>query len=220
MDLSLRQTQDEQTFGLPIGPDTSHIIAEAIATSVDLELKKRIKGFPAGFRYVDDYFMFFATWNEAEAALAALIRALKDFELQINFEKTKTCSVLQITDDFWSHQLRNFQIAKSGRRQASDISHFFELAKSLAVLNADESVMIYALKKASSFLVRKANWPSFVAHVCHVAMGYPNTLQTVSRLLATYAGVGYPLHKPSLERFVNAGIQDRTAWAWALGVGF
>ena len=67
LDLSLRQCQDGQTIGLPIGPDTSHIIAEAIATSVDLELKKRLKGFPPGFRYVDDYFLFFSTIDDAEA---------------------------------------------------------------------------------------------------------------------------------------------------------
>lgn len=213
LDLCLRQTQDEQTFGLPIGPDTSHIIAEAIATSIDLELKRKLKGFPAGFRYVDDYFMFFATWNEAEAALANLIRALKEFELQINFEKTKTCSVLEITDDFWSHQLRNFQIAKGGAKQASDLNHFFELAKNLARANADESVMTYAIKKASSVIIRKRNWPAFVSHICHVAMGYPNTLQTVARLLGTYAGVAYPQEKGRLERFVNAVIQDHAPLA-------
>lgn len=208
LDLSLRQAQEEQTFGLPIGPDTSHIIAEAIATSVDVELKKKLKGFPPGFRYVDDYFMFFPTLNEAENALAALIRALKEYELQINFEKTKTCSVLDIEDDFWSHQLRSFQIAKSGAKQASDISHFFELAKSLARANSDESVMTYALKKASSVVVRKPNWASFISHVCHVALGFPNTLQTVARLLSTYAGVDYPLERVRLERLINALVQD------------
>lgn len=208
LDLSLRQGQEGQTIGLPIGPDTSHIIAEAIATSVDLELKKRLKTLPAGFRYVDDYYMFFATANEAEAALAALIRSLKDFELQINFEKTKTCSVLEITDDFWTHQLRSFQIATTGRRQVSDINHFFELAKDLARRNSDESVMTYALKRASSVLVRKENWDSFEAHVCHVAMGYPNTLQTVARILSTYAHVGYSLRRARLSRLVNAVVQD------------
>lgn len=208
LDLSLRQAQDEQTFGLPIGPDTSHIIAEAIATAVDLELKKRLKGLPAGFRYVDDYFMFFATVREAEAALAALIRSLKECELQVNFEKTKMCTVLEITDDFWRHRLRNFQIAKTAAGQASDFSHFFELAKELARLNSDESVMIYALKKASSVIVRKQNWDRFEAYICQVAMGYPNTLQTVARLFSTYKSVGYSLGRTRLSRFINAVIED------------
>lgn len=208
LDLALRQAQDGQTIGIPIGPDTSHMIAEAIATSVDLELKKRLKGWPAGFRYVDDYYLFFATLKGAEAALAALVRALKEFELQINFEKTFTCSVIEISDDFWTHQLRNFNIASSRRRQASDINHFFELAKDLARKNADESVMVYAMKRVSSTIVRKECWDSFEAHVCHVALAYSNTLQTIARLLSTYARVGYPLNRTRLARFVNAVIED------------
>ena len=208
LDLALRQGQDGQTIGLPIGPDTSHIIAEAIATAVDLELKKRHKTLPAGFRYVDDYFFFFATAKEAEVALAALVRALKEYELQINFEKTVTCSVIEITDDYWTHQLRSFEIALKGRRQISDINHFFELAKELARRNSDENVMTYALKRAGSVVIRKECWDTFEAHVCHVALAYPNTLQTVARLLTTYRGVGYRLGTERLERLVNAVIED------------
>jgi len=208
LDLALRQGQDGQTIGIPIGPDTSHMIAEAIATSVDLEFKKRLKVWPAGFRYVDDYYLFFASAKEAEEALAALVRALKEFELQINFEKTITCPVIEISDDFWTHQLRNFNIAHGGRRQASDINHFVELAKDLANKNADESVMVYALKKLSSTVIRKEYWDNFEAHVCHLGLAYPNTLQTIARLFSTYARVGYPVKQTRLTRLVNAVIED------------
>lgn len=208
LDLSLRQCQEEQTFGLPIGPDTSHIIAELIATSVDVEMKKRLKYMPAGFRYVDDYFMFFATAAEADAALAALIRALKEFELQINFEKTLTCAVIEISDDYWTHQLRSFEIAQGGRKQVSDIHHFFELSKELAKRNSDESVMAYALKKASSVLIKKENWKHFEAHLCQVALAYPNTLQIFARIVSTYAGAGYKISFTKIARALNAVIED------------
>jgi hypothetical protein len=210
LDLSLRQCQEEQTFGLPIGPDTSHIIAELIATSVDLEMKKRLKYMPAGFRYVDDYFMFFASAAEADAALAALIRALKDFELQINFEKTITCAVIEISDDYWTHQLRSFEIAQGGRKQASDIHHFFELSKELAKRNSDESVMAYALKKASSVLIKKENWKHFEAHLCQVALAFPNTLQIVARIFSTYLGAGYKLSLKTIARMLNSVIEDHS----------
>lgn len=222
LDLPLRQGQEEQTFGLPIGPDTSHIIAEAIATSVDIELKKKLKVYPVGFRYVDDYFLFFSTANEAESAFAALVRALQEFQLQINVEKTITCSVVEIADDYWTPQLRGFQIEQAGPRQASDIHHYLEMAKDLARRNRDESVMVYALKRVSSVVVRKENWGNFEAHLCHIALAYPNTLQSVARLLSTYAHVGYPLHRARLERLVNATVQDHaplglhSEMAWSL----
>lgn len=208
IDLAVRQGQDGQTIGIPIGPDTSHIVAELIATSVDLELKKRLKTWPAGFRYVDDYFLFFESKPEAENALAALVRSLNDFELQINFEKTATCSVIAITEDFWPHKLRSFEVAAARRRQLYDVHHFFELAKDLAVRNTDESVMVYALKRVSSTVIRKECWDAFEAHVCHVALAYPNTLQHVARIFSTYQRVGYPLKTARLSRLVNALIED------------
>ncbi|MDP3886204.1 RNA-directed DNA polymerase [Hydrogenophaga sp.] len=211
IDQALRQGQDEQTMGLPIGPDTSHIIAESIATSVDLLLKNSLKLWPAGFRYVDDYFLFFPTIAEAENALAVLSRALKEFELQINFEKTKICPVSELVDDYWSHQLRSFEIAKDGKRQRSDIHHFFELAKDLAAKNADENVMTYALKRASSILIRHENWDAFEAHVCHVALSHPNTLQTVSQIFATYKFHAYTLNKGRTGRTINALVAEHAA---------
>lgn len=211
IDQALRQGQDEQTMGLPIGPDTSHVIAEAISTAVDLLLKSSLKSWPAGFRYVDDYFLFFPTLAEAEAALAALSRALKEFELQINFEKTHIGPVSEIVDDYWTHQLRSFEIDKGSRKQRSDIHHFYELAKDLAAKNADENVMAYALKRASSVLIKPENWEAFEAHLCHIALSHPNTLQTISQILATYKFHGYKLNVRRIQRTLNALIIEHAA---------
>ena len=211
IDQALRQGQDEQTIGLPIGPDTSHIIAEAISIAVDLLLKNSLKSWPAGFRYVDDYFLFFPTIAEAEAALAALSKALKEFELQINFEKTRIYPVSEIVDDYWTHQLRSFEIDKGGRKQRTGIHHFFELAKDLAIKNADENVMTYALKRAGSVLIKPENWAVFEAHVCHVALSYPNTLQTIAQIFATYKFHAYKLNDQRIQRTLNALIVEHAA---------
>lgn len=208
IDQALRQGQDEQTMGLPIGPDTSHIIAEAISIAVDILLKNSLGAWPAGFRYVDDYFLFFPTMEKAEAALAALSKALKEFELQINFEKTHICPVSEIVDDYWTHQLRSFHIDKDVRKQKSNIHHFFELAKNLAAKNVDENVMMYALKRASSILIKPANWEVFEAHVCHIALSHPNTLQTIAQIFATYKHYSYKLNTRRIQRTLNALITE------------
>ncbi|QNP50377.1 RNA-directed DNA polymerase [Diaphorobacter aerolatus] len=211
IDQALRQGQDEQTMGLPIGPDTSHVVAETISTSVDLLLRDSLKSWPAGFRYVDDYYLFFPSLAEAESALAALSRALKEFELQINFEKTYICPVSEIVDDYWTRQLRNFEIAKHVRKQRSDIHHFFEFAKNIAAKNADENVMTYALKRASSVLIKPENWESFEAHICHIALSHPNTLQTISQILATYKVYAYKLNGRRIQRTLNTLIVEHAA---------
>ena len=208
LDLAVRQCQDEQTFGLPIGPDTSHIIAECIATAVDIDLTKKLRASPVGFRYVDDYYLFFETNAAAEAALASLVRCLKEYELQINFEKTKICRTEELREDTWTHALRSFTIAPDGQRQRSDINHYFDVARDLAGTHEDESVMVYALRRAGSVIVRTENWAPFEAQLCLVAAAHPVTLQTVARLLSTYARLGYPISKSRLSRLINSLISE------------
>jgi hypothetical protein len=211
LDLAIRQCQDEQTFGLLIGPDTSHIIAECIATSIDIDLAKRLRGAPAGFRYVDDYYMFFETYHAAESALAQLIRCLKEYELQINFDKTIICKVEELNEDAWTHKLRTFSIASLGQRQRSDLNHYFELARELARSHVDDSVMVYALRRASSVIVRKENWATFEAQLCLAAAAHPVALKNIARLLSTYAGIGYPIDRGRISRLINLIIQEHAA---------
>ena len=52
-------TQERQTIGIPIGPDTSHVISEIIATAIDVEIKRELKHWPLGYRHVDDFFLCF-----------------------------------------------------------------------------------------------------------------------------------------------------------------
>lgn len=224
LDLAVRQCQDEQTFGLPIGPDTSHIIAECIATAIDVDLAKRLRARPPGFRYVDDYYLFFETYTAAEAALAHLVRSLKDFELQINFEKTKICRTEDLEEDSWTHVLRSFSIATEGHRQRSDINHYFERARELAKRYSDESVMVYALRRAESVIVRKENWAPFEAQLCLAAAAHPVALQTVARILSTYSKLGYQLDRSRLTRLVNsllgehAPLEHHSEVAWCLWI--
>ncbi|MDR6695316.1 RNA-directed DNA polymerase [Stenotrophomonas sp. 1337] len=207
LDETCRQLQDGQTIGLPIGPDTSHIIAEAIASAVDVQLFDQFARL-SGFRFVDDYYLFFHTRQEAESCLASLVQTLSQYELQINFEKTRICETVEISDDLWSHQLRAFPISNRGKAQARDLHHLFELAKRLARENTDESVMLYALKRASSIVIKPENWATFVAHLCHVAIAYPNTLQQIENIVSTYVGIGYPVKKEPLERLANSIIKE------------
>lgn len=224
LDLATRQSQDGQTFGLSIGPDTSHIIAECIATSIDVDLERKLKGRLAGFRYVDDYYLFFETQDDAEKALACLVRCLRDFELQINFEKTRICRIDELQEDFWTHALRSIAISSSGQRQRSDINHYFELARDLAKRYPTDGVMIYALRRVGSVILRLENWDAFEAQLCLVAAAHPVTLQSIARLLSTYSRLGFPINKQRLSRLINsliaehAPLEHHSEVAWCLWI--
>jgi hypothetical protein len=203
LDSAVRRGQEKQTIGLPIGPDTSHVLAEIIATSIDIEIERSLKEWPPGFRYVDDYYLFFQSQDSAEKALATIGGALQMFELQMNVDKTFISTIDRISEDFWTHELRDFEIAGEGQLQRSSLHHFFDLANDLARKQSDENVMKYALKKVSSIVVTKENWPLFQAHIARVALAYPNTLQTIAHILFTYAHYRYPLDVAMLLRLCD-----------------
>jgi hypothetical protein len=54
IDQDSQKIQDGQTMGVPIGPETSRIISEIIATAIDIEIQKKMPDIKA-IRLVDDY---------------------------------------------------------------------------------------------------------------------------------------------------------------------
>lgn len=225
IDLCARQSQDGQTIGIPIGPDTSHIISEIIGVSIDLEIyKKNNKKWPVGFRYVDDIYLFFDSLDEAKKIQACISQIVKEYELQINFEKTEIKEVIDISDDLWPHEISRFEFSKNKRKQRSDICHFFELSKKLAKKYTDEGVFSYALKRVSGEVIYPENWGIFESYLCQVGMYYTNTLQIISRIIGTYFFYEYPLNKLKLSRFANsiinknAPFENESEVAWALWI--
>ncbi|MCK5542570.1 MAG: RNA-directed DNA polymerase [Desulfobacterales bacterium] len=83
IDNRLMWCQNQQTMGIPIGPDTSFIVAEVIACHIDELLEKRLKTKKIDhlvFRYYDDYAMYFHSELDAQIALTELKSILNEYE--------------------------------------------------------------------------------------------------------------------------------------------
>ena len=70
-----------------MGPDTSFLLAEVIASAIDTELVQSV-GELKGTRYIDDYHLYFGSVADAEGALAELHRVAGQFQIDINDLKT------------------------------------------------------------------------------------------------------------------------------------
>lgn len=195
--------QDWQTVGLPIGPDTSHIIAEIIGVAIDLQVKDALGKWPTGFRYVDDFYLFFDTRDEAEIALAELTKAISNYELQINPSKTRIIEVKGLVEESWKYSLKKLQIAPEKRPQRDDIHNYFEALFALESKFSDESLVKYGLKQISSHIIKVSNWDVFEAYLLKCGFSFPNTLQVIANILSTYHHHGYKLNLTAIERFCN-----------------
>lgn len=208
IDAKSMKLQEGQTMGIPIGPDTSHIISEIIGTSIDKDLKNALRYWPAGFRYVDDFFLFFNSRKEAEKALALLTKIVSNYELQLNPSKTRIIEVKDLVEESWKYRIRKLNISESKRQQKDDIHDYFECVFGLESKFKDESLVKYALKQISSSIVKKSNWSVFESYLFKCGYGFPNTLQTVVTILCTYDGLGYDLNRKAVERFCNNLIES------------
>ena len=191
-------------MGLPIGPDTSHVIAEIVGVAIDRELRTALGKWPSGFRYVDDFYLFFNDRVEAERALSTIRKIVGSYELQINAQKTRIVETRELIEESWKYKLKNLTIAAARHEQRNDIHKFFETLLTLERQYGDESVVKYGLKIASSFIIKKSNWRVFESYLLHCAFAFPNTLQVVATILATYTKYGYAIDKKAVGRFCNA----------------
>ena len=157
LDLALRNGQAGQTIGIPIGPDTSLVIAELLGTAVDLQLPPYVKSH--AFRYIDDIECGFMNASDAESALAAIQNEFAAFELSLNPRKTRVSELPQDMEAFWVPHLRLFGFSGSGQRLA--LLGFFGRAFELAKQHPQEAILKYAVQRMRSVTVSSDNWPLY-----------------------------------------------------------
>jgi hypothetical protein len=85
----LREGNSGQTLGIPIGPDTSLVIAEIIGCTLDEMVQKKFKTSIKGFRYIDDYYVYCENQADAEKVFKFIQSIFTEYQLDINEEKTK-----------------------------------------------------------------------------------------------------------------------------------
>ena len=146
LDLLLRNCQDGQTNGIPVGPDTSLVVAELLLAQVDKVLtSRRIQG----LRYMDDYELTFKSEQQALEARSKLQEALLEFELDLSTTKTAIQPLPQILEDEWVSSLNLFELFEHHPYFETQIIRFFDKAFELARLHPREGVLKYAAGRIS-----------------------------------------------------------------------
>ncbi|MCT4334643.1 RNA-directed DNA polymerase [Paracoccus sp. YLB-12] len=166
LDRYCRNAQDQQTIGLPVGPDTSRVIGELIASAVDEKLKQEagVTSRDAS-RYVDDFTISSAGGLSGEGMIAAARRAAAEFELELNHDKSAVVATSAYLGNGWKH------VARSQRPpppyDPDDFKRFFyEIARLVREL-PDTNVEKWSLQNARvAFLgVDTSDWSRIQSHL-------------------------------------------------------
>lgn len=101
LDQDIRRSQHNETSGIVIGPVTSRIISEIIASHFDNVLKSNFDKL-SGTRYVDDYHVFLNSKEEVDKVQIVLQKALSAFKLKFNEAKIYIDKLPEVYSDFWT----------------------------------------------------------------------------------------------------------------------
>ena len=178
VDQLVRATQDRQSVGIPVGPDTSLIIAEIIATSIDQQIQA--SGITQGLRYVDDFHMYFRSRGACEQAIATLHAACRQYELDINDTKTLIEEIPDFSEPPWKSILRASTFDKD-RVSASDLLSYFSAAFQLSQAHPFDGVLRYAVSRSAGFTV--GDFQLYHALLCRCIIAEPSCLPDVFRIL-------------------------------------
>lgn len=203
LDYLVRMGQDGQTVGIPIGPDTSLVIAELLMQRCDAELAARLPKLK-GHRFIDDYELSFFTRTEAEEAFHILESVLRDYELALNPKKTKVVELPLQFEAPWVAELKSQNIRASVFGQASDIEALINKAFHLHKAYPDEVVLSYAIAKLRTVAVHPDNWELFQRLLLLCITPEPATFPYAIDLIIKWVNAGYGPLVPELLEVVNA----------------
>ena len=194
IDALLRGCQDGQTIGIPVGPDSSRIISELILCAIEEQVGAEHFGrLTGGYRYMDDFFLCFASHVDAEGFLAALREAVLGFDLQLNAAKTHIIDALSFNEEQWPGEIAQLRLSRSGEDQRRDIMRFFTDVIQLSKSHPDESIASFAVRKSSRTLVQRYNWDIYESFLLRMARENSNCLDSVVKIICTYAAESYPV---------------------------
>jgi len=204
IDTELRRQQAGQTVGIPIGPDSSLIVAEVVLGAVDAALStgRRLRG----LRNIDDYDLAFDTPLEAEQALADLQGLLAGYELALNPRKTGITEGPVPLEEPWVHELRRFRFggAHTVDARLEDAIAFFSRAFELAHERPQAGVLRYAAKLAQRWAFQDDGWRTFQGLLFSVAAADPGTLPALTVLLDRHVAGGGRVNQSEARRVLDA----------------
>lgn len=140
----------------------------------------------------------------------------------MNIEKTRIVDARNPAFALWPEELEKLsKISSSGRRQARDLQHFFEMAFHLANEIKDSGVLDYALKMARGFSVAAENYVLFESFILRAARASEVVLPVITQIITNYQRDGAPVNKvrvgklisDTLGRSVPHGYTSEITWA-------
>jgi hypothetical protein len=196
IDVLVRACNRNQTVGIPIGPETSRIIAEIISSRIDADFQSYKLDLTAHSidRLQDDWSVGARTLEQAEDVITCISSIYRSFGLEINGSKTSVDHIIGSRRKTWISEMGAFLSHRSGSLRGARLREFIVLSLRLQSDFQSEPVISYALsvieragianpdiREIESFLLKSAVIaPSSMDKICRIILNLQFTSGGIS----------------------------------------
>lgn len=219
IDFYVRNTRDQQTLGIPIGPDTSLVISEILGTKIDMLLDEKIPN-AKGFRYIDDIYMYFKDLSEAEEAKYLIHGIFAEFELEMNEEKTEIIKLHNEIEPEWIFELRTHNINYQSEK---DLISFFSKTFKFHEQYPKDSVTKYAIRKLKNANIDTRLWEVYEAFLMKSCLNDASCMSDVLDIVLSNisdVSLDYDLIGETISYIVERGIKYQHSFEIIWGLWF
>lgn len=185
IDQLLRACNRNQTIGIPVGPDTSRVIAEVISSSIDqtFGVEKPALSTNNIDRLQDDWFIGCATLEQAELVLSRITLSYRDFGLEINGSKTSIERTSAVSEQQWVSELGSFLSHRTGIPTGKRLAEFLSLGLRMQVSYPHQPVINYLISVIENQKLQKSDAGVVESFLLRAATLSPSSLSSISRVL-------------------------------------
>jgi reverse transcriptase-like protein len=221
LDKVLRNTKNEETNGILIGPHVSNLISEILLTKVDKVLSEKDYQY---IRNIDDYKCFVESNEEAEQFLLDLSSELKNYELHLNSKKTIISKLPLASVNQWVNRLSSFDVGNKLSEDKKIILDFkrlralLDLAIELMVAENNSAILYYTFKVISTKHLDTKAYKYYIDYVHHLLLLYPYLTSSIEE----YVFVPFEVESTRIKRIAKdlykVGLEKRLYEACSFSV--
>lgn len=185
IDLLVRSCNRNQTVGIPVGPETSRLIAEIISSRIDQEYlhSNVVASAEAIDRLQDDWTIGVGSLEEAERVLSTISGLYRSYGLDINGSKTSIDRIVVERQSAWISEMGAFLSHRSGRLVGMRLREFLDLALTLQSQNPSAQVVSYALSVVDNMRIDHGDVPTVESFLIRSAVVAPISLDRICRVI-------------------------------------
>lgn len=212
IDTLVRNCNERQSIGIPIGPDTSFILAELIGCRIDSEIQKSLADISHEcIRYYDDYYFYFNSVGDADNALKKVQKVLYEFRLETNEFKVSINQLPFKYVDDWSLTLSNFKFDSANNYE---LRNYFSQLISLVNNNKKQSSWIinYGLQRFEygNVKINRKHFDIFLTFLLQLLLFDPSNIDQIFKILLSYEYYLSRKRKDKIEIVLNQIIEEHS----------